>query len=263
MDDEPEVIRQQMETTRSDLTDKIEALEHQVVGTVQNTTQAVSDTVESVKDAVQETVSAVKDTVTDTVGTVKESVAGTVMSVKEALDLRGYVEQYPWASFGAAVAAGFAGGLLLEGSHRARGRIAELHSHGEAANDRGRSESNGSQQRPAYFAPTARSVPPPAEAVPDQPSWLHQLTQRFAPEIDKLKGMAVGALGALVRDMASQAAAGQLGDQLSHMIDDVTRKLGGEPIRGPLLQKSDTADGKSNRDRETANEARPAVAQAW
>ena len=67
MDDEPEVIRQQMEETRSALTDKIERLEHQVVGTVQNTTRAVNDTVENVKEAVQETVSTVKDTVSGTV----------------------------------------------------------------------------------------------------------------------------------------------------------------------------------------------------
>ena len=52
MDDEPEVIRQQMEVTRSDLTQKLEALETKVVNTVENTTCAVTDTVTSVKEAV-------------------------------------------------------------------------------------------------------------------------------------------------------------------------------------------------------------------
>jgi len=263
MDDEPEVIRQQMEATRTDLTHKIEALEHQVVGTVQNTTQAVSDTVESVKDAVQETVCAVKDTVSDTVGTVKETMSETASAVKEALDLRGYVEQYPWASFGAAVAAGFAGGLLLTGDHRARHRIAELHSHGETAYDRARSDHNGSRQRSEEFPSSARAAPLFNEAVPAEPSLMHQLTQRFAPEIDKLKGLAVGALGALARDMVAQAASGQLGDRLSHVIDDFTRKLGGEPIRVHLFEKCDSAAaGKSSRDRDAVSEARPAPAHA-
>jgi hypothetical protein len=86
---------------------------------------------------------------------------------------------------------------------------------------------------------------------------VSQVAQRFAPEIDKLKGLAVGAVGALVRDMVAPPASGQFSDQLSHVIDDFTRKLGGEPIRGPLLQSSDTAAaGKSSRERDTVSEAR-------
>jgi len=263
MDDEPEVIRQQMEVTRNDLTQKIEALEHQVVGTVQNTTQAVTETVESVKDAVQETVCAVKESVSDTVGTMKETVSDTVSSVKEALDLRGYVEQYPWASFGAAVAAGFAGGLLLEGGHRDSHRIADLHSRGEAGYDYGRNNFNGDRRAREEFAPAARASSFAAGSAPAEPSWIHQLAERFAPEIDKLKGLAVGALGALVRDLVVPATSGKLGDQVSQVIDDFTRKLGGEPIRGPLLQKDDAcAAGKSSRDREATYEGRPATAQA-
>jgi ElaB/YqjD/DUF883 family membrane-anchored ribosome-binding protein len=262
MDDEPEVIRQQMEVTRTDMTKKIEALEQQVVDTVQTTTQAVSDTVESVKDAVQDTVSAVKETVSDTVGTVKDTVSDTVSSVKDALDVRGYVEQYPWASFGAAVATGFVGGLLLEGGHGARHRIAELHSHGEAANGYGREDLNGSRQAHEEFRPTVRPASFTARPVEAESSWMHQLAERFAPEIDKLKGMALGAVGALVRDAVAQSASGQLGDQLSHVIDDFTRKLGGQPIRGPLWQKDEATSGKSSRERETVSEARPTVARA-
>jgi len=235
MDDEPEVIRQQMAETRTDLTRKIEALEHQVVDTVQHTTQAVSDTVESVKEAVQGTVTTVKDTVSD-----------TVYAVKEAVDVRGYVREYPWASFGAAVASGFVGGLLFDGGRRAERRIADLHSHGEVMSSYGRSGSNGSRRPQEDFEPAQT-----------ERSWVSQLTQRFAPEIDKLKGLALGAVGALVRDMVAQSTSGQVGDQLSRVIDDFTRKMGGEPIRGPLLQTCDTsAAGKSSRERETASEAR-------
>ena len=58
MDDDPEVIRSQMEETRSSLTDKIERLEQ----TVTDKVQGVADTVESVKGAVRDTVDAVKGT---------------------------------------------------------------------------------------------------------------------------------------------------------------------------------------------------------
>jgi len=264
MDDEPEVIRQQMEVTRTDLTRKIEALENQVVGTVQNTTQAVSETVETVKEAVQETVSAVKDTVSDTVGTVKETMADTVSSVKEALDLRGYVEQYPWASFGAAVATGFVGGVMIESGQRARRRIGELHSHGEIPTSQGRRESNGRRYGPAEeFSPAARTVSYGAEPV-RQDSWIHQLAQRFAPEIDKLKGLAIGALGSLVRDVVSQAAPATVRERLTPVIEDVTRKLGGEPVQGPLLgPEGETTAGKSSREREAFSEARSTRAATW
>jgi len=263
MDDEPEVIRQQMEATRTDLTKKIEALENQVVGTVQNTTQAVSDTVETVKEAVQETVSAVKDTVSDTVGTVKDTVAETVCSVKEAMDVRGYVEQYPWASFGAAVAAGFVGGLMIESGQRARRRIGELHSHGEIPTSQGRREFNGRRYGPAEeFPPAARTVSYASEPA-RQDSWIHELSQRFAPEIDKLKGLAIGALGSLVRDVVSQAAPGSVRERLTPVIDDVTRKLGGEPIQGPLCPEGEDTAGKSSREREAVSEGRSPRAAAW
>jgi len=91
---------------------------------------------------------------------------------------------------------------------------------------------------------------------------LHQLTEQFAPEVDKVKGLAIGALGALVRDFVTQSASGQLGGQLSQVIDDFPRKLGGEPIRGSLFPSGNSATGKSSRDRETASEARPTAAHA-
>jgi len=122
MDDEPEVIRQQMEETRSSLTDKIGLLEQTVTEKVQTTTAAVTDTVESVKEAVHDTVDTVKNTVSETVG-----------SVKDAFDLRRYVDQYPWASVGAAVGVGVVTGLAL-GHAPKPGDFSNVHSRGEMLN---------------------------------------------------------------------------------------------------------------------------------
>src|SRR4051794_29513643 len=104
MDNEPEVIRQQMDETRTALTDKLELLEQQVVGTVQDATSAVAETVGTVKQAVQ-----------DTVQSVKETVHETVESVKETFDLKNQVERRPWMMVAGATALGFLGGYLLGG----------------------------------------------------------------------------------------------------------------------------------------------------
>ena len=47
MDNETEVIREKMEDARTDLTDKLEQLEKQVMDTVQDATAAVADSVRS------------------------------------------------------------------------------------------------------------------------------------------------------------------------------------------------------------------------
>jgi ElaB/YqjD/DUF883 family membrane-anchored ribosome-binding protein len=253
MDDQPEVIRQQMEVTRTDLTRKIEALEQQVIGTVQDTTQAVTETVESVKEAVQETVETVKDTVSGTVGAVKESVSDTVDAVKDALDVPAYVKEYPWASFGAAVATGYVGGLLTR--HRPADRMRELHSRGEVSffeDNEGYDGPSGPQEDYTRVAHRAVSTAGP---TPSRPSWFHQLAERFAPELDKVKGLALGAAGALVRDLVAPSFEGQLGERVSEVIDDFTRKLGGEPMRGSFLPTTGVG-GKSSRERDAACEMR-------
>ena len=267
MDDEPEVIRQQMKTTRSDLTQKIEALENQVVGTVQSTTQAVTDTVASVKEAVQKTVSSVKDTVSGTVSAVKDTVGETVESVKEALDLRGYVRKYPWASFGTAVAAGYVGGLLLGGGRRAEGdRITEMRSRGEPAVSYGRGGydrfARASRRDLEEEARSSSFTASPAHATP---TWMSQLASKFEPELNKLKGLALGTVFGLVRNWVAESSPPEVGSRISQVIDDFTRKLGGEPVHGPLLNfgRADCPPGgKSSREREAASEAHAARASA-
>ena len=113
MDDQPEVIRQQMAETRSSLTNKIERLEQAVTDRVDTTTAAMTDTVESVKDAVKDTVDTVSGTVHDTVDSVRGAMNDTVECVRNTFDVPHYFRDYPWAAFGASVAAGFTGGTML------------------------------------------------------------------------------------------------------------------------------------------------------
>jgi ElaB/YqjD/DUF883 family membrane-anchored ribosome-binding protein len=214
MANDEEVIRHQMEETRTSLTEKLETLENKVVETVQGATDAVSDTVTTIKDSVQDTVTSVKDSVEGTVDTVKDTVAGSVETVKDYMDIRGYVAEYPWLMMGASVAAGFALGALLGGR---RDELSPMTRPIETARvgdgpPRAHHRNGGHQRR--------------REEKSQVSSWLSE----FGPEISKLKGLALGTLLGTAREMITQAMPGQVGRNLSQVIDNITTKLGGEPM---------------------------------
>lgn len=106
-DESPELIEQQMEHTRASLTDKVVALEQQVVGTLHTATS----TVEQVRSMVHDTVSSVKTGVHD-------SVLGLKDGIREALDVRPTIQEHPWAAVGGAAVAGFLTGLVVFGHAR-------------------------------------------------------------------------------------------------------------------------------------------------
>jgi ElaB/YqjD/DUF883 family membrane-anchored ribosome-binding protein len=224
MAEEPDVIKHQMEETRADLTQKLETLEHQVVGTVQDATSAVSETVQTVKDTVSETVGSVKEAVTDTVDTVRES-------VKETFDLRLQVERRPWLMFGGSVALGYLAGWLL-------GKTSSV-----SANLGGMAEGSSSASNWAPFTTGGTGdgrtgqAATPRTAEPAQPGWLSAVADQFQPEINRLKGLAIGALAGVVRDMITRAVPEQMATQLTGVMDDITTKLGGEPVRGPVMDQ--------------------------
>lgn len=229
MDNEPEVIRQQMEETRSSLQDKLETLEQHVTQTVQGAADAATETVQSVKDAVQETVATVKDTVQDTVG-----------SVKRTFDLNAHVQQHPWAMFVGAVAAGYVATRLL-----ARTRPGEEYS-----------------SAPAEMTPPSAvidvSVPAPPsgkhrngkhhDAPREKTGLMAAASKRYGEELTKLQSLAVGMLGAVVREVLTSAAAPPVAERITEILDGVTEKMGGKPIRGPLFQSPPQAATKGNPD---------------
>lgn len=100
-------IRHEMQETRESITEKVAALENQVLGTIQTAADTVANTVEAVKEAVTSAPAAVSDTVKQTVDAVKESVGS--FSVSEC------VGRNPWAALGASVAGGFVIGYGMGG----------------------------------------------------------------------------------------------------------------------------------------------------
>src|SRR5262249_32233928 len=190
MDDKTEVIRHNIEETRSALSDKVEALEEQVVDTVQGTTSAVAETVDTVKEAVQETVEQVKDTV-----------QGTVEAVKETFDIRLQCERHPWLMFGGSVGLGFLAGRLLGGGGESRGGESMQPAKAETAGAvnymgerlRRSQRGNGAAERPAAYSAMEESAQPARKGS--------GLLGIFTDELVKLKKLAIGTVLGLAHDL--------------------------------------------------------------
>ncbi len=101
MADSPEEIREQMEETKSQLTNKLESLEHQVSETVQSTGSAVTATVGAVQETVETVTGAVQD---------------ALHSVGRAFDLQQHMQTHPWFVLGGSVVLGYMAAELLEAS---------------------------------------------------------------------------------------------------------------------------------------------------
>jgi ElaB/YqjD/DUF883 family membrane-anchored ribosome-binding protein len=235
MPPETEVIKQQMGHTRAALTEKLETLEEKVFGTVHTTTSTVSDTVQTVGTTVSQsvnevgasfsqTVNEVSATVRETAQDLRATVDQAMSSVREALDVTRQVHEHPWLMVGSSVVAGYVGGRVLESieggrfpSHMAFpvGPEQLLPEHSEF---RERIESEPVPRRSGSF-------------------FLKALTDTFAPELNKLKRVALGVAMGLMRDKMSESVPSQLRGDLTDIIDRFTVKLGGQPTPpgyGPL-----------------------------
>jgi len=105
-DKTPEQIQDEMLHTRESLTEKVTALENQVVGTVQTAADTLTGTVESMKSFITTAPGAVSDTVKQAASVVSEK-------VREAFDISGHVREYPWTSVGVSTLLGCVTGWLV------------------------------------------------------------------------------------------------------------------------------------------------------
>lgn len=246
---QPEAIRHHIDKTRGDLTDKLEALEQKVMDTVADAKSAVSDTVETVTQSVDSTVQAVKDTV-----------HATVDSVKDALDLGRQVDRHPWVMLGGSLATGYVLGRLLSPRPPVSRPIIQSSVEAFPPRPEAARQSPGFHSAGTAFQPTPPLVPEPR--VPE-PSLFSELTEKFAPELQKLKGLAIGTLMALARDLIKQSVAPPLAPELERVMDHVTTKLGGVPLSGPVLNLSPGKDSPNQQDgQREAFDSHEAVAPA-
>jgi ElaB/YqjD/DUF883 family membrane-anchored ribosome-binding protein len=253
MAEEPEVIQSEMDETRHALAEKLELIGTKISGTVEsvtetvnNVTETVEGTVQTVADAVSGTVESVKDTV-EAVG---EKASETVEAVKHAFNLTEQVQARPWLWFGGSVAVGFVAGKLLgpRGSHTPQ---AESFSRGQGYYERPQESaqpSTGNGYGWSQDQGTTSSSQAADTGSSQSSSWLGSLFQNFGGEIDKLKGLALGTLFGVARDMVSQSLPESLKDQVVHLFNDVTEKAGGQTLRGPVLGESDAESSGSDQE---------------
>ena len=191
------------------------------------------DTLENhVLGTVQEATAAVSHTVEDVksvVDTVTDSVKGTVESVAETVkhtfDMRDHVRRHPWGMFCGAVAVGFVGGRMIAPA-----------------------QSEPAQPTPAA-PPPAPALRPAARQREEEPqSGMNELLQR-------VKGLALGALMKVVRDMLSESLPETMKADVMTVVDDFTTKLGGKPV--PTDSSSESNGAGSSASGEQSHEDQP------
>jgi ElaB/YqjD/DUF883 family membrane-anchored ribosome-binding protein len=191
-------MREEIDCTRSDLANKLEALEDRVMGTVQSAQETVEDSIQVAKD--------------------------TVATVKRTFDIKHHVEQYPWTMVGGCLVAGLALGTLFQRVCRqprrqTADRLAGKKIASSASPAPAEQHSNGNI---AAAAPVSQNLPPP----PAQPGVL----DLFDSEIAKVKGIAIGYGMGLARDAIKEAVP-QWAPQIDELMNSITTKLGGEPAK--------------------------------
>jgi len=190
-------MRMEIDFTRSDLADKMEALENRVMGTVQSAQETVEDSIQIARD--------------------------TVATVKRTFDIKHHVERHPWTMVGGCFLGGLAMGVLFQRMNRPTAQTPDP----LAGKETGYSTSpplpaeqhgNGSQ------ASAAAPRPPYRQMSPGRPG----LFDLFHDEIAKVKGVAIGYVMGLARD-AIMDAVPQWAPQIDGLMNSITTKLGGEP----------------------------------
>lgn len=235
MENDPEVIRKEMQQTRNSLSEKLEALSDSVTGTVNDARHKMMETVDTFRATVTDTVSSVKGQVTDTVDSVKQQFTGTVDSVKdqftdsmdsvkETFDVEHHVVNHPLAMVGGAVALGYLGGMVLNRISAPSARARALPVPAESRSEAPRGNGLYAAPEPAY-----QSAAPGGGAI------LPTFLKGFEPELQQLKSVAIGAVFGMVRDLVQQKLPPNLTQQVSKVVDDLTTKMGGKPVEGHLL----------------------------
>lgn len=191
----PEEIEREMLSTRESLTNKVAALETQVVGTVQTAADTLTGTVEAVKSLV----SNAPETVSETV---KQATSAVSDSLKGAFDISSKVRENPLAAVGVSVLLGGIVGALLGGGRRGAGGSFSPFADAGAM--------------PAAASP-GHGVAQPAAAVPSRPGIVDEFMGMIG---GKLKDLAQVALNSL-----SESAKSALETQVPKLVDEAASRL--------------------------------------
>jgi len=195
----PEQIQAEMSATREALTEKVAALENQVVGTVQTAADTLTGTVNAVKSLVTSAPEAVSDTVKQ-----------AAEKVKEVFDVSGHVRNRPWTSVGVSAGLGFLTGLLVF-----RGRQPLGYSDAVAP--------------PPYTgAPTPTTTSAHAASAPSEPGMFDEIIGTIRRKLREITENVINTATSAVNKNVSEGVP-KLVDAASEMAADRLTPGGGEP----------------------------------
>jgi ElaB/YqjD/DUF883 family membrane-anchored ribosome-binding protein len=190
MDPQPDVIRQQIEETRSSLTEKLETLEAEVKGTVESARETVSN--------------------------VKQTVHNAKETVKRTFDIPYQVDRHPWAMLGLSFASGIVAGAFVGGRFTTGRRIS-----------RGMSEASVEPLERGETSPAAAWSRLSHEET-GRPGFLDKLRHQLGNELEKAKDLAVDTLVGVVGDVARKSIPA-LGQAVEDMMARMASQAGAPP----------------------------------
>jgi hypothetical protein len=127
-------------------------------------------------------------------------------TLQDACNLARQVDRRPWTMVAGAAALGFLGGRLLR--------------------------RHGASPVCAGITVADRLAGAGVNGAPhgvNEPSWLAALAVALQPELAELKGLALGAVLSLARDVITESMAGPAERKVASVLDRMTVKLGGRP----------------------------------
>jgi len=194
----PEEIEREMAETRAKLTEKVSALEHQVVGTVQNAANTVNNTVETVKSLVSNAPDAVG-------GAVKQAAAAVGEAMKSTFDFSGHVRKNPLPSVGVSALLGALVGYLTGG--------------------RGSSVFPSGPMPAAVYSDGARSPQPAAAPAVEKPGMFDDVIAMVTDKAKELARTALESVSAAVKSNIQTGIPGLVNDAATAVGD----RIKGEP----------------------------------
>jgi len=192
-DKTPEQIEREMLHTREAITEKVAALEHQVVGTVQTAADTITGTVEAVKSLVSNAPEAVSETV-------KQATAAVSETVKDTFDITSHVRRNPWTAVGVSA---FLGGLVGYLTARSRPDFSEL----------------------AAASPPAPATPPPAyaaSAASEKPGVIDEFMDMLGGKAKEMARTALESVSAAIKQNIETGVPKLVDEAASRLTDTST-----------------------------------------
>jgi hypothetical protein len=167
---------------------------------MEETREAMTEKVQTLEKRLVDSVAETQSAAGDTMASAMKNPSEGIETPANGLDLPAQFERYPWLMIGGSILCGYAVGTFLDGK--------------------------GTTPEVAPSPATGAAPPKNTETKSTVKDWL----ENFAPEIEHLQRLAVGITLGTVRELIVSEAPPHTAERLRVIIDEVTKKIGGETI---------------------------------